>query len=172
MWKADLWGRKNAPITAALLQTGLCADCTVLETDGKRLFMYRPVRSGSVTAKIECRTNPQMATVRTETKSGDIVVAAGKGVKDDLERVQQFADSLGAELGASRGLVDSGGAPYSTQIGLTGKTVSPKIYIAVGISGAVHHTCAIENAGTIIAINPDKNARIFEYADYGMIGEF
>lgn len=172
LWKADLWGRKNAPITAALLQTGLCADCTVLETDGKRLFMYRPARSGGVTAKIECRTNPQMATVRTETKSGDIVIAAGKGAKDDLERVRQLADSLGAELGASRGLVDSGVAPYSTQIGLTGKTVSPKIYIAVGISGAVHHTCAIENAGTIIAINPDKNARIFEYADYGIIGIF
>lgn len=172
LWNADLWGRKNAPITAALLQTGLCADCTALETDGKRLFMYRPARSGSVTAKIECRTNPQMATVRTEAKSGDIVVAAGKGVKDEMDRLRRFAKSIGAETGASRGLVDLGDAPYSEQIGLTGKSVSPKIYIAVGISGAVHHTCAIENAGTIIAINPDKNARIFEYADYGIVGEF
>ena len=59
--------------------------------------------------------------------------------------------------------------PYSAQVGLTGKTVAPKIYIAVGISGAVHHTCAIENAGTVIAINPDKSARIFDYADYGII---
>lgn len=172
LWNADLWGRKNAPITAALLQTGLCADCTALETDGKRLFMYRPARSGSVTAKIECRTNPQMATVRTETQSGEIVVAAGKGVKDDLERLMKFAESVGADFGASRGLVDLGAAPYSAQIGLTGKSVSPKIYIAVGISGAVHHTCAIENAGTIIAINPDKNARIFEYADYGIVWRF
>ena len=172
LWNADLWGRKNAPITAALLQTGLCADCTALETDGERLFMYRPARSGSVTAKIECRTNPQMATVRAETQSGDIVVAAGKGVKDGIERLRRFAKSIGAETGASRGLVDLGGAPYSEQIGLTGKSVSPKIYIAVGISGAVHHTCAIENAGTIIAINPDKNARIFEYVDYGIVGEF
>lgn len=172
LWNADLWDRKNAPITAALLQTGLCADCTALETDGKRLFMYRPARSGSVTAKIECRTNPQMATVRTKARSRDIVVAAGKGVKDDMERLWRFAKSIGAETGASRGLVDLGAASYSEQIGLTGKSVSPKIYIAVGISGAVHHTCAIENAGTIIAINPDKNARIFEYADYGMIGEF
>lgn len=172
LWNADLWGRKNAPITAALLQTGLCADCIALETDGERLFMYRPARSGSVTAKIACRTNPQMATVRTETDSGDIVVSGGKGVKDDMERLRRFAEEIGAETGASRGLVDAGGAPYSEQIGLTGKSVSPKIYIAIGISGAVHHTCAIENAGTIIAINPDKNARIFEYADYGIMDEF
>lgn len=172
LWNADLWGRKNAPITAALLQTGLCADCTALETDGKRLFMYRPARSGSVTAKIECRTNPQMATVRTKAKSGDIIISGGKGVKGEMERLRRFAKKIGAETGASRGLVDLGGAPYSEQIGLTGKSVSPKIYIAVGISGAVHHICAIENAGTIIAINPNKDARIFEYADYGIVGEF
>ena len=61
------------------------------------------------------------------------------------------------------------GAPYDMQIRLTGKIVSPKIYIAVGISGAVHHTCAIEGSGTVIAINPDKSARIFDYADYGII---
>ena len=69
-------------------------------------------------------------------------------------------------------LVDMGKIPYSAQIGLTGKTVCPKIYIAIGISGAVHHTVAIENADTIIAINPDKDARIFEYADFGIIDEF
>ena len=61
--------------------------------------------------------------------------------------------------------------PYSAQIGLTGKTVSPKVYVAIGISGAVHHTCAIEGSDTVIAINPDKDARIFEYADYGIIAE-
>lgn len=60
-------------------------------------------------------------------------------------------------------------ASHDKQIGLTGKTVSPQIYIAVGISGAIHHTCAIEGSGTIIAINPDKDDRIFEYADYGII---
>lgn len=169
LWKADLWGRRNAPITAALLETGLCADCTALETDGKKLYMYRPARSGSITAKIECRTNPQMATVRTVTDSRDIIVSGGKGVKDCYDKFIEFAKSLNAEIGASRGLVDMGRAPYSQQVGLTGKSVSPKIYIAIGISGAVHHTCAIENAGTIIAINPDKNAPIFEYADYGVV---
>ena len=63
-------------------------------------------------------------------------------------------------------------ATYDKQIGLTGKTVSPRIYIAVGISGAIHHTCAIEGSSTIIAINPDKEARIFEYADFGILSEF
>lgn len=171
LWNADLWGRSAAPVTAAMLGTGLCADCTALETDGKRLFMYRPARSGSVTAKIECLTNPQMATVRTDSVSSDIIVSGGRGVLRSLDRLEKLAESLGAELGASRGLVDSGGVSYDRQIGLTGKTVSPEIYIAVGISGAVHHTCAIENAGTVIAVNPDKNARIFDYADYGIIAE-
>ena len=172
LWNADLRGRRDAPIAAALLKTGLCADCTALETDGKRLFMYRPARSGNVIAKIKCDTLPQMATVRTVSESSDIIVSGGKGVADKLDELKAFAETLGAELGASRGLVDTGAAPYPQQIGLTGRTVSPKIYIAVGISGAVHHTCAIENAETVIAINPDKNARIFDYADYGIIDEF
>lgn len=172
LWNADLWGRKNAPITAAILQTGLCADCVKLETDGETLYMYRPAKSGNVTAKIKCVTYPQMATVRTVEKSSDIIVSGGRGVKDSMESLKAFAEKIGAQMCASRGLVDMGAAPYEMQVGLTGKTVSPKIYIAAGISGAVHHTCAIENAQTIIAVNPDKDARIFEYADYGIIDKF
>ena len=169
LWNADLWGRKNAPVVAAMLKTGLCADCTHLETDGETLFMYRPAQGGNITAKIKCKTLPQMATVRTKSESSDIIVSGGQGVKDSLDKLNDLADKLGAQLGASRGLVDLGGAPYENQIGLTGKTVSPKIYVAVGISGAIHHTVAIEGAKTVIAINPDKDARIFEYADYGML---
>ncbi len=172
LWNADLWGRRNAPVVAAMLNTGLCADCTQLETDGKNLIMYRPAQGGNITAKIKCLTRPQMATVRTKSLSSDIIVSCGKGAKSCLDKVQKLAKILDAELGASRGLVDADGAPYECQIGLTGKTVSPKVYIAIGISGAVHHTCAIEGAGTVIAINPDKNARIFEYADYGILEEF
>jgi len=134
--------------------------------------MYRPARGGSVYAKIKCHTKPQMATVRTKSESSDVLVAGGKGIGDSFDSLKVFADNIGAELCASRGLVDMGKAPYEIQVGLTGKTVSPKIYIAVGISGAVHHTCAIEGAETIIAINPDKDARIFEYADYGIIDSF
>lgn len=169
LWNADLWGRKNAPIAAAILGTGLCADCTALETDGENFYMYRPAQGGNITAKIKCVTKPQMATVRTKSESSDIIVSGGKGVAESLDKLRALAEKLGAELGASRGLVDMNGAEYEKQIGLTGKTVSPKIYIAVGISGAIHHTCAIEGAQTVIAINPDKDARIFEYADYGIV---
>ena len=172
LWNADLWGRKTAPQVAAMLDTGLCADCTMLETDGKNLIMYRPARSGNITAKIKCVKKPQMATVRTRTESSDIIVAGGKGVADKTEKLYELAKKLGAETGASRGLVDMDKAPYDKQIGLTGKAVSPKIYVAIGISGAVQHTCAVEGADTIIAINPDKDARIFEYADYGIITAF
>lgn len=172
LWNADLWGRRNAPVAAAILNTGLCADCTRLETDGEQLFMYRPAQGGNITAKIKCVTRPQMATVRTKAESSDIIVSGGKGVKNNLDKVAELAERLDAELGASRGLVDADGAPYDRQIGLTGKTVSPKIYIAIGISGAIHHTCGIEGAGTVIAINPDKEARIFDYADYGIVDSF
>ena len=170
LWNADLWGRKNAPIVAVMLDTGLCADCTMLETDGENLIMYRPAQGGNITAKIKCVTKPQMATVRTKAESSDIIVSGGKGVAENLEKLYELAEKLGAEVGASRGLVDMNKVSYDKQIGLTGKTVSPKIYIAVGISGAIHHTCAIEGSSTIIAINPDKDARIFEYADYGIVG--
>ena len=172
LWNSDFWGRKTASQVAAILNTGLCADCTELEVSDNRLIMYRPAGGNSVYAKIKCITNPQMATVRTETESSDIIVSGGKGIKDKLEKLKAFADKIGADTGASRALTDTGTVPYSCQIGLTGKTVAPAIYIAIGISGAVQHTCAIEGAGTVIAINPDKNARIFEYADYGIIEEF
>lgn len=172
LWNADLWGRKNAPVAAAILNTGLCADCTELEVEDGVFYMYRPAQGGNITAKIKCLTKPQMATVRTKTDSSQIIVSGGKGVADKKDKLAELAKTLDAELGASRGLVDMNAAEYELQIGLTGKTVSPKVYIAIGISGAVHHTCAIEGADTVIAVNPDKDARIFEYADYGIIAEF
>lgn len=172
LWNADSWGRKNAPIAAAILDTGLCADCTLLETDGDQLFMYRPAEGGNITAKIKCIRKPQMATIRTKSSCAEIIVSAGRGVKDKLNEVEVFAKSIGAEFAASRGLVDTNLVSYDKQIGLTGKTVNSKIYIAVGISGAVHHTCAIEECMAVIAINPDRNARIFQYADYGIVSEF
>lgn len=168
---SDIWGRRTAPLVSAALSTGLCADCTALETDGNDLFMYRPAFSGNVIAKIRCKTRPQMATVRTTQSGGDIIVAAGKGIKDDLSYARLIADKFSAEFAASRGLVDAGGAPYEHQIGLTGRTVAPKVYIACGISGAVHHIVGMEQSGTVIAINPDKDAPIFEYADFGIVAK-
>lgn len=169
LFNADLWGRRNAPIVAALLETGLCADCTHLETDGKRLFMFRPAKSGSVIAKIECATSPQMATVRCDKVSEELIIAGGRGIGDHMDEFGTLVEALGGARAASRALVDMNLAPYSHQIGLTGRNASAKVYVAVGISGAVQHTCALDAVGTVIAINPDKDARIFGYADYGIV---
>ncbi len=170
LWPADLWGRSVAPQVQAMLNTGLCADCTALETDGTDLFMYRPAFGGTLTAKIRCTTRPAMATVRVASKEdSQLLVSCGKGVKDCLPLMADYAKKMGGELTASRGIVDGGYMPYSAQVGLTGRTVNAAVYLAVGISGAVHHTCALDRVGRVIAVNPDKNARIFEYADYGIV---
>lgn len=170
LWGSDSLSKKLSSQVSAMLELGLCADCTLLETDGEKLLMYRPALSGSIIAKIESLTKPAMATVRTTQDSCDIVVAAGFGAKDSLDTIKAFADSINADLATTRKAVDNNIMPYSLQVGLTGKTVSPPVYIAVGVSGAVHHIVGMQAAGTVIAINPDKGAPIFDYADYGIIG--
>ena len=172
IWGSDSLSKKLSSEVAATLNLGLCADCTTLETDGDELYMYRPALSGSIIAKIKSLTKPAMATVRTTQNAKDIVVAAGFGVKDTLDLVKAFANKIGADIKATRKMVDNGILSYNLQVGLTGKTISPPIYIAVGVSGAVHHIAGMQKAGTIIAINPDKDAPIFDYADYGIISEF
>lgn len=176
LWDSDAWSKKTAPTVAARLQTGLCADCTALETDGENLYMYRPAFSGNIIAKIACTTRPQMATVRTETEGVcDVVCALGKGAKAAQSAIENYVESKNAENGvlweiaASRLAVDNDMLPYEKQVGMTGKTVSPSVYIAVGISGAVHHIAGMKQSGMVIAINPDKNAPIFDYADYGIL---
>jgi hypothetical protein len=95
--------------------------------------------------------------------------------KDVMRRLKEGVDELAkkhnAEICCSRTVVDMNAMPYECQVGLTGRTIAPKVYVAFGISGAVQHTCAIEGATKIIAVNHDKNARIFDYADYGIIKE-
>ncbi len=172
LWPGDDYGRATAPQAAAMLQTGLCADCTALETDGERLFMYRPAFSGNIIAKIACVTDPQMATVRTvEDSDADTVVAVGLGGVHALPAIAAFAEENGAALAASRAVVDAEVMPYSAQIGLTGRSVSPAVYVAVGVSGAVHHVEGMKRSGTVIAINKDKSAPIFDYADYGIVAD-
>ena len=170
LWGSDSLSKKVSAMVSAKLGLGLCADCTLLETDGNELFMFRPALSGSVIAKIVSRTKPAMATVRTTQNASDIVVAAGYGAKDNLDSVKAFAENYSAELVTTRKVVDNDILPYNMQVGLTGKTVSPPVYIAVGVSGAVHHIAGMQRAGTVIAINPDKDAPIFDYADYGVLG--
>ena len=170
LWGSDSLSKRLSSQVAARLSLGLCADCTSLEVDENELIMIRPALSGSVIAAIKSNTRPAMATVRTlQNGIKDVIVAAGFGVRDELDKVAEFADKLGAELVGTRKLVDNGFMPYSSQVGLTGRTVSPPVYIAIGVSGAVHHIVGMERSGTVIAINPDPNAPIFEYADYGII---
>ncbi len=172
LFPADLLGRKVAPQVASVLETGLCADCTLLEAENGRLMMYRPAKGGNITAKICCSTNPQMATVRCSQKSDDIIISGGRGVGDKIEELKKLAQNLGGDLCCSRALVDKDVLSYEHQVGLTGKSISPKVYIAIGISGAIQHMCAIENSKTVIAVNPDRDADVFKYADYGIVCSF
>ncbi len=104
----------------------------------------------------------------------DILVAGGAGVgsMEGFAKLEAFAQKLGGAVGASRNAVDAGYAPYAAQVGLTGITVCPKVYIAVGISGAVQHLAGMSGAGIVIAINSDPKAPIFQYADYGIVGDW
>lgn len=106
------------------------------------------------------------------SKSG-IIVAVGRGIKsqENIAVAQQLADALGADLAASRPICDAEWLPIDRQIGSSGQTVAPKVYIALGISGAIQHIVGMKNAGTIVAINKDKEAPIFDIADYGIVGD-
>ncbi len=170
LWGSDSLSKKLSAQVAAILNLGLCADCTLLETDGEELYMYRPALSGSVIAKIVSSTKPAMATVRTTQNLSDVIVSVGFGAKKSIEKIKAFAHEIQAEVCTTRKMVDNDILPYNMQVGLTGKSVSPAVYIAVGVSGAVHHIAGIQKSGTIIAINPDKEAPIFDYADYGILG--
>ncbi|HJX69694.1 MAG TPA: electron transfer flavoprotein subunit alpha/FixB family protein, partial [Dehalococcoidia bacterium] len=212
-------GRSFIPRVAAILETGLAADCTALEIDpeSKLLLQTRPAFGGNLMATIVCpEKRPQIATVRPhafkrgsldESRQGeiikvdfdkesvtsrtkllhllkdltervkleeaDIIVCGGRGLGEakNFQIVAELAEALGAALGSSRPPVDDGWIAYSHQVGQTGKTVSPKLYIACGISGAPQHLAGMQTSETIVAINTDPKAPIFEAATYGIVGD-
>jgi electron transfer flavoprotein alpha subunit len=141
--------------------------------DGAGEVITETVDNSLFTARAEIKEVVVETGQSVNLTEADTIVAAGRGIRgpENLPIVKELADSLKAALGASRAIVDAGWIAYSHQIGQTGKTVNPKLYFAVGISGAIQHLVGMQTSKTIVAINRDKDASVFNIATYGIVGD-
>ena len=167
---ADVRFAGDAPHFASLQAGAYRADQLV--AGSPPLEKFTPTLSAA-----DIRTRPQErfreSARAVDLSAAELIVAVGRGIKEaeNIALVQQLADAIGAELAASRPICDAGWLPMERQVGSSGQTVGPKMYMAVGISGAIQHLVGMKGSRCIVAINKDANAPIFEVADYGIVGD-
>lgn len=167
---ADVAFRTDGPWFASIQAGAYRADALQASTATVEPFQPSLDASRIRTKPLERFRESQRA---VDLTLADVIVSVGRGIKeaDNLPIVEKLAEVLGAELAASRPICDSGWLPMERQVGSSGQTVSPKMYLAVGISGAIQHLVGMKGSKVIVAINKDENAPIFEVADYGIVGD-